>query len=68
MATTGFEDTVAIARFMLNDRAADAYPRPIREEEVRAYVRSHFWDEKHGRGGWRRDALYYLVRRNDTGG
>jgi len=64
VATTSVEDTVAIARFMLNDRSPDSYPRPIREDEVRAYVRGHFWDEEHGRGGWRCDALYYLVRRN----
>ncbi len=64
IATSSFEDTVGIARFMLNDREPDAYPRPISEAEVRAYVREHFWDAQHNRGGWRCDALYYLIRRN----
>jgi len=64
VVTSSFEETVAIARFMLNDREPDSYARPISEEEVRAYVRRHFWDEQQGKGGWRCDALYYLVRRN----
>lgn len=64
IATTRFEDTVAIVRFLLNDREEDAYPRPITEDEMRDYVRRHFWDEQQGRGGWRCDALYYLIRRN----
>ncbi len=64
VATTSFEDAVAIARFMLNDREPDSYSRLITEEDVRDYVRTHFWDEKQGRGGWRCDALYYLIRRN----
>lgn len=62
--TSSFEDTYAIARFMLNDRAPEGYARDFDEEEVREYVRRHLWDEEARAGGWRCDVDWYLVRRN----
>ncbi len=64
IVTATFEETLAIARFMLNDRPADAYARPFTTEEVEAYVRRHLWDEAARRGGWGCDALSCLIRRN----
>lgn len=65
IVTRTFEETFAIARFMLADREPDAYGRRFTEEDVRAYVHRHLWNEKTGTGGWRCDALTYLVRRNE---
>jgi SAM-dependent methyltransferase len=65
IATTSFEDTLAIVRFMLADRPPDAYARPLTEEEVEAYIRRHLWDETTQTGGWRCDSLWLLIRRNE---
>jgi SAM-dependent methyltransferase len=64
VATSTFEETYAIARFILSDRPVDAYARPFTTEQVEAYVRRHLWDEAAGRGGWRCDSLSCLIRRN----
>lgn len=59
------EETFRIARFMLADREPAAYARSFTEEEVRAYVAKHLWNAATGSGGWRCDALTYLIRRNE---
>jgi len=64
IVTRSFEETCAIARFMLNDRPADAFARPVTSEAFEAYVRRHLWDEDCGAGGWRCDDLHCLVRPN----
>jgi len=64
--TSSFEDTLAIARFMLCDRDADAFARTPTEEEFRDYVRTRFWDDGRGAGGWRYDELLCLVRRTPS--
>ena len=51
ITTTSLADTLTIARFMLCDRDADAFSRSPTGEAFQAYVRAHFWDERHGRGG-----------------
>ena len=51
ITTSSFAETLAIARFMLCDRDADAFSRPPTEEAFQAYVRDHFWDEERGRVG-----------------
>jgi hypothetical protein len=64
ITTSSLEDTLSIARFMLCDRAADAFSRPPTEDEFQEYVRGHFWDERTGTGGWQLQAVVCLVRRN----
>lgn len=64
LATTSFEDTLKIARFMLCDRDADAFCRPPTEEEFQEYVRAHFWDERRNAGGWHYKTVLCFVRRN----
>ena len=63
LTTASFADTLAIARFMLCDRDADAFARSPTEEEFQDYVRAHFWDEEHGTGGWNCDEVVCDVRR-----
>jgi hypothetical protein len=62
--TTSFEETYRLARFMLCDRAPDSYARRFRDEELRDYVRDHFWNDREQAGGWPCDALNYCIRRN----
>ena len=50
ITTTSFEDTLTLARFMLCDRDADAFSRPLMEEEFQVYVRGHFWTTGKGPG------------------
>jgi hypothetical protein len=64
ISTTSFDDTLKIARFMLCDRDADAFSRYLTEEEFQEYVRSNFWDEKKGTGGWHYEVVFCFVRRN----
>jgi hypothetical protein len=64
VTTNSLEDTLSIARFMLCDRAADAFSRPPTEHQFQEYVRGHFWDERTGTGGWQLEAVVCLVRRN----
>lgn len=64
VVTHSFEDTYAIARFMLSDRDPDAFGRRFTEEELRDYVRRHLWNDQAGTGGWPMDAVTYLVRRS----
>jgi hypothetical protein len=49
---------------VLCDRDEDAFSRLPTEEEFRDYVRTHFWDEARGRGGWDYDVVLCSVRRN----
>ncbi|HMB69280.1 MAG TPA: class I SAM-dependent methyltransferase, partial [bacterium] len=65
--TESFEETLTIARFMLCDREAAAFPRQPSESELREYVRAHFWNESAGTGGWRYDELLCLVRKRPGG-
>jgi SAM-dependent methyltransferase len=62
--TTSFEDTLTAARFVLCDRDADAFSRPVGEAEFRDYVRTHFWDATTGTGGWPHGVVCCLVRPN----
>ena len=64
ITTTSFAETLQIARFMLCDRDADAFSHPPTEEAFQAYVREHFWDERHGSGGWPCATVFCCVRRN----
>jgi SAM-dependent methyltransferase len=59
------EDAEAVARFMLSDRDASSYTNggPT-EEEFKAYVKEHFWNEEEGRGGWNYPEVIALIRRN----
>lgn len=62
VATTSYEDTLRIARFLLADRPAHGYPAPPAQEDVGAYVRTHLWDAASGRGGWRCPTVFCVVR------
>ncbi len=62
--TTSFEDTLQIARFMMADRAEEAFSRRPSEAEFQDYVRSHFWDETSKSGGWPLGDVYCVIRRN----
>jgi hypothetical protein len=64
ITTATFAETLAIARFVLCDRDADAFSRPPTEAAFQAYVRDHFWDESQERGGWTCDIDFCCVRRN----
>jgi len=65
LSTHSFAETLAIARFMLNDRPPDCYQRRFTQEQFEEYVRRHFWNEAAGVGGWRHDAVACLLRRNE---
>jgi SAM-dependent methyltransferase len=65
IVTSSFEETCAIARFMLADRPSDAYPRRFSQEEFEEYVRRHLWNEAAKQGGWRVDSVWFLIRRNE---
>ncbi|MGR9115194.1 MAG: class I SAM-dependent methyltransferase [Gammaproteobacteria bacterium] len=62
--TQSFEETLAIARFMLCDRDSDAFSTEPREADFQAYVREHFWDENTSTGGWAYDVVFCLIKRN----
>jgi hypothetical protein len=62
--TTSFDDTLKIARFMLCDRDADAFSRLPTEDAFQEYVRTRFWDEKSGTGGWDSGVMFCFVRRS----
>ena len=64
VATTSLADTLAIARFVLFDRTPDSFTRLPTEDEFVTYVRSHFWDEARGQGGWDLPQVFALVRPN----
>lgn len=64
LRTTSFEETLQIARFVLCDRDEDAFSGVPTEEEFQAYVRTHFWDERAGAGGWDHGIVCCTVRRN----
>jgi SAM-dependent methyltransferase len=64
LRTTSFEDTLRIARFMMSDRAEEAFSRRPTETQFQDYVRAHFWDEEKNVGGWSIGDVYCLVRRN----
>ena len=62
--TQSFEETLAIARFMLCDRDSDVFSIELKEADLQAYVREHFWDEKTSSGGWSYDVVFCLIKRN----
>lgn len=64
LTTSSFEDTLAIARFMMSDRGDGVFPDRPTEQAVEAYVRKHFWDESSGTGGWESNPLVVVVERN----
>jgi hypothetical protein len=65
IATTSFEDTLIIARFMLSDRSVASFSRLPSETEFENYVREHFWDDDAGRGGWNcADVLAFIRRKS----
>ena len=68
IATTSFEDTLTIARFMLSDRGASAFSKLPSEQEFESYVRTHFWDAKEHRGGWNCGDVLALIKRNPQKG
>jgi hypothetical protein len=61
---TSFEDTLRVARFVMADRAEEAFSRYPTESEFQEYVRARFWDEQEGAGGWSIEDVYCLVRPN----
>jgi SAM-dependent methyltransferase len=61
---TSFEDTLRVARFMMSDRAEEAFSCRPTESQFQDYVRAHFWDEEKKVGGWSIPDVYCLVRRN----
>jgi Methyltransferase domain len=64
IATTSFEDTLTIARFMLSDRSASAFSRLPSEQEFENYVRRYFWDDEEHRGGWNCGEVFAFIKRN----
>ena len=64
LCTTSLEDTLRVARFMMADRAANAFSRWPTESQFQDYVRAHFWDEEKNVGGWLIGDVYCLIRRN----
>jgi len=62
--TTSFKDTLQVARFMMADRAEEAFSWRPTEAQFQDYVRSHFWDEEKKTGGWLIGDVYCLIRRN----
>jgi trans-aconitate methyltransferase len=61
--TRSYDDTLAMARVVLCDRGPHEYSRLPSEDEFREYVRTHFWNEDSGIGGWTTDVVYCTVRR-----
>lgn len=59
-----FEETLSIARFMLNDRPLTSYANIPTEEEFQIYVRKHFWDETEQQGGWNCPQQFAVINRN----
>jgi SAM-dependent methyltransferase len=64
LCTTSFEDTLQVARFMMADRAEDAFSWRPTEAQFQDYVRAHFWEEEKNVGCWSIDDVYCLIRRN----
>jgi hypothetical protein len=64
LCTTSFEETLRVARFMMADRAEEAFSLQPTEGQFRDYVRAHFWDEAKQVGGWSIGDVHCLVRRN----
>jgi SAM-dependent methyltransferase len=64
LCTTSFEDTLRVARFMMSDRAENAFSWRPTESQFQDYVRAHFWDEEKNVGGWLIGDVYCLIRRN----
>ena len=62
--TQSFEDTLAVARFMLCDRDADTFSSKPEEKDFQDYVREHFWDDKLSIGGWSYDVIFCMIKRN----
>ena len=68
LRTTSFEDTLRVARFMMTDRAEEAFSVQPTEGQFRDYVRAHFWDEAKQVGGWSIGDVHCLVRRTPRWG
>jgi len=64
IATTSFEDTMTIARFMLSDRSPASFSGLPSEEEFESYVRRHFWDDQENCGGWDCAEVFAFIKRN----
>jgi hypothetical protein len=64
LRTVSFEDTLQIARFMMADRAEEAFSSRPTEAQFQEYVRAHFWDEEKKIGGWPIGDMHCQVRRN----
>jgi trans-aconitate methyltransferase len=64
LITRSYEETLQIARFMMADRAEEAFSALPSEAEFVSYVRERLWDEAQQRGGWTIGDVYCLVRRN----
>lgn len=64
IGTQSFEETLAIARFMLCDRDPDAFSTEPKETDFQAYVRERFWNEETSTGGWSYDVVFCLIKRN----
>lgn len=64
LRTNSFADTLQVARFMMADRAEEAFSWQPTEAQFQEYVRDHFWDEEKHLGGWSIGDVYCLVRRN----
>lgn len=47
-----YQEVEQLARFMMCDRGEQEFASPPTEEEFADYVRSHFWDDARGVGGW----------------
>lgn len=52
VVTKSYEETEAIARFMLCDRREDEFSAAVSEHDFQSYVREHFWNEQQSQGGW----------------
>lgn len=64
LRTATLADTMAIAHFMLSDRAADAYSGLPSKQTFEHYVREHFWDESRSAGGWDLKEILAIIEHN----
>ena len=64
ITTHSFDETLAIARFMLSDRTPTAFSRLPSEQEFRDYVFQNLWNGKRSRGGWELLKVFAIIARN----
>jgi hypothetical protein len=67
LLTHTFEETLQIARFMMADRAEEAFSWRPTEQQFQEYVQHHFWDGARRTGGWSIGDVYCLIRPNPHG-